>query len=157
MDADDQPLTLLQLCRALAAHAAHTSLSHAVREVGLSEHCPTRAEWFYLGTTLAQLGRTQAARDAAWLRGSALPTPEATEMGSLWYAARMLLWLGDSMGFETEMEAVFRTYPRPGIAAELATHYNERGQVDKCRAFCHEGIALYDQQRRSVDATGEGS
>jgi hypothetical protein len=37
-------LTLRQFCRALAAHAAHTSLSHAVREVGNSPHAPTRAE-----------------------------------------------------------------------------------------------------------------
>jgi hypothetical protein len=38
------PVTLRQLARALAAHAAHTILSHAVREVGNSPHCPTRAE-----------------------------------------------------------------------------------------------------------------
>lgn len=41
---DQPPLTLRQLCRALAAHAAHTSLSHAIREVGLSPNAPTRAE-----------------------------------------------------------------------------------------------------------------
>jgi hypothetical protein len=43
-DAADRPVTLRQLCRALAAHAAHTSLAHTVREVGMSPHCPTRAE-----------------------------------------------------------------------------------------------------------------
>jgi hypothetical protein len=45
MDDDESvPVTLRQLCRALATHAAHTSLSHAVREVGNSPHCPTRTE-----------------------------------------------------------------------------------------------------------------
>jgi hypothetical protein len=40
----EAPITLRQLCRALAAHAVATSLSHAVREVGNSPHAPTRAE-----------------------------------------------------------------------------------------------------------------
>jgi hypothetical protein len=30
--------------RLSAAHAAHTSQAHTVREVGNSEHCPARAE-----------------------------------------------------------------------------------------------------------------
>jgi hypothetical protein len=110
---------------------------------------------FYVGNTLAQLGRTREARDA-WLHASKLPTPEATEMGALWYAARMLLWLGDTAGFEAEMEAVFAAYPRPGIACELATNYKERGQSDKCLAFCRQGIALHERQRRTVDSDGAG-
>jgi hypothetical protein len=40
----DQPLTLHQLCRALAAHAAATSLAHTVREVCCSSYSPTRTE-----------------------------------------------------------------------------------------------------------------
>lgn len=40
----DEPLTLRVLARALACHAVHTSLSHAIREVGNSPHAPTRAE-----------------------------------------------------------------------------------------------------------------
>jgi hypothetical protein len=40
----EQPLSLRQLARALAAHASLTALAHSIREVGNSPYAPTQAE-----------------------------------------------------------------------------------------------------------------
>ena len=44
MSDPDRPVTVREMARMLACHAVHTTLAHRVREVGNSEHCPTRSE-----------------------------------------------------------------------------------------------------------------
>ena len=146
---------VLPLLPAIGVCDYHDGSSHDVKlerdlhllQLDLQDNPDNGRALFYLGNTLAQLGQAQAAREA-WLRRSALPEDdEATQMGARWYAAR-----GDT----AELEDVFRVYQRPGMAHELATHYREHGQAAKCRAICRHGIALAEQQRRTINTTGTG-
>ncbi len=57
------PLTLHQLARALACHAVHTTLAHRVREVGNSDHCPTRSELIDQLATLIEVTARAAPAD----------------------------------------------------------------------------------------------